>query len=68
MTQASLYQKRLAYVAQQLKAEEAALISKPTDIFYLTGFPQLTPTEREAFLLIKPKQAILFLPCQTNPG
>ncbi|MFH2118550.1 MAG: Xaa-Pro peptidase family protein [Candidatus Paceibacterota bacterium] len=60
MAQVFPYQKRLAQIAKQLKTEEAILVSKSTDIFYLTGFPQLTPTEREAFLLIKADQAILF--------
>jgi Xaa-Pro aminopeptidase len=54
------HQQRLQKFQQHLKKGQAVLISKSTDIFYLAGFPQLAPTEREAFLLIKPRQAILF--------
>jgi len=54
------HKQRLHRFQQHLKSQEAALVSKPIDIHYLTGFPQLAPTEREAFLLIKPKKSFLF--------
>lgn len=57
---AAIYERRLKALRKQLKATESVLISKPTDIFYLTGFPQLAPTEREAFLLVAPKKSWLF--------
>lgn len=51
---------RLARFQNHLPAQTAALISKPTDIAYFTGFQFLLPEEREAFLLITPKKAHLF--------
>src|SRR3990172_3328148 len=54
------FRQRLVQFQTQLKPGENALISKPNDIFYFTGFPQLAPAEREAFLLVSVKQATLF--------
>ena len=54
------FRQRLVQLQTQLKPGENALISKPNDIFYFTGFPQLAPAEREAFLLVSVKQATLF--------
>ncbi|HEX9817671.1 MAG TPA: M24 family metallopeptidase, partial [Patescibacteria group bacterium] len=54
------HQNRSRKIQKQLIDTQVALISKPTDLFYLTDFPQLSPTEREAFLLIKPQAIILF--------
>ena len=54
------FQRRLTAFQTQLKLGEAALISKPNDIFYFTLFPQLAPNEREAFLLVSAKQTTLF--------
>lgn len=69
---------RLARFQKQLTPQTAALISKPTDIAYLSGFHFLIPEEREAFLLITAKKAHLFhhsfspIPksafCQTHAG
>lgn len=56
----SSYRQRLSAFQTQLQPGETALISKPNDIFYFTGFPQLAPAEREAFLLVSVKQATLF--------
>lgn len=60
ITQAPDFRKRLAGFQRHLAPDQAALISKPTDIFYYTGFPQLAPAEREAFLLVTPEQTVLF--------
>lgn len=54
------YQQRLAQFQRHLNTHEVALISKPNDIFYFTGFPQLAPAEREAFLVVFPQEAVLF--------
>lgn len=60
MTAATSYRQRLTHFQTHLASTEAALISKSTDIFYFTGFPQLAHNEREAFLLVFPKTAVLF--------
>src|SRR5260370_34672752 len=36
------------------------LISDPCNIYYLTGYAGFSETEREAFILITPKDAFLF--------
>lgn len=51
---------RLARFQTCLPDQTAALISKPTDITYFTGFQFLLPEEREAFLLITPTNVHLF--------
>lgn len=51
---------RLKLFKQNLSQGLAALISKPTDIFYLTSFGFLVPEEREAFLLVTPTSTTLF--------
>ncbi len=60
MTSLAVYQRRLKALQQQLNNNQAILVSKPTDIFYLVNFPQLAPSEREAFLLVSPKKTALF--------
>lgn len=57
---AASYRQRLARFQTHLDSTTAVLVSKPTDIVYFTGFPQLAPAEREAFLLVLPKNAVLF--------
>ena len=39
---------------------DAAFISKKENIFYLSGFISLTPTEREAYLIITHDETVLF--------
>jgi Xaa-Pro aminopeptidase len=57
---AAAYQQRLQRFQQHLTPSETALISKANDIFYFTGFPWLTPEDREAYLLVTTNQATLF--------
>jgi Xaa-Pro aminopeptidase len=54
------YRQRLSALQKTLANKSAALLSKPNDIYYFTGFPQLAPAEREAFLLLTTKSATLF--------
>ncbi|MCC6710899.1 MAG: M24 family metallopeptidase [Candidatus Pacebacteria bacterium] len=54
------YAQRLKVIQQQIEPGEAYLISKATDITHFTGFPQLVPEEREAFLCLTQQQAFLF--------
>ncbi|MFZ5437597.1 MAG: M24 family metallopeptidase [Patescibacteria group bacterium] len=61
MSQAThFYAQRLKVVQQKIKANEAYLVSKATDITHFTGFPQLVPEEREALLLVTSNKAFLF--------
>lgn len=63
---------RLRIFQDQLDQQTAVLVSRPTDIFYLTGFGFLLPEEREAFLLVTNQAAALlhhsFSPVTKNPG
>lgn len=54
------YAKRLRIIQKNISLNQAFLISKPTDITHLTGFPQLVPEEREALLCLTSKKAYLF--------
>ncbi len=41
------------------KQLDALIVTNPTNIFYLTGFIGLSPTEREAILVLKSNKAVL---------
>lgn len=59
-TESAFFRRRLEVLQHSLAANQAVLVSKPTDITYYTGFPQLSPTEREAFLLVMANSITLF--------
>ncbi|MBU1885027.1 aminopeptidase P family protein [Patescibacteria group bacterium] len=50
---------RLDNLQSNLKDNRAILFSTPNDIFYLTNFNFLVPEEREAFLIVTQKSALL---------
>jgi Xaa-Pro dipeptidase len=56
------HQKRLSIFQKKMIEEsiDGALISKKENIFYITGYPSLSSMEREAYVFITNKQAILF--------
>ncbi len=56
----ALYIDRLKNLQKTLLPSQALLLSKPADIAYFSGFETLVPQEREAFLCICAKQAVLF--------
>lgn len=53
------YQSRLSIIQQNIKNNSALLVSKNTEIHYLSGFEFLLSDEREAFLLITKNQVFL---------
>jgi len=56
----SKFKARIDKLSQFLNQDQALLLSLATDINYLTGFNDLVPEEREAFLLITPHTNIFF--------
>lgn len=53
------YSIRINHLRQSLENNQAILLSAPADVDYLTGFRSLVPEEREAFLIITSKKAVL---------
>lgn len=53
------YQDRLSAIQQNIKSSSALLVSKNTEIQYLSGFEFLLADEREAFLFIMKNQVFL---------
>lgn len=55
---------RIEKLQNQIKSHKASalLVTNPYNIFYLTGFIGLSPEERESALLVKQKEAFLFIP------
>lgn len=47
---------------KKLKKDEAFLITKPVNIFYLTGFEGISKNERESILFVTNNNAVLILP------
>ena len=54
-------EKRLTNLKKILKEKNlaVAIITNPFNIFYLTGFRGVSPTEREAIFVVTPKKATL---------
>jgi Xaa-Pro aminopeptidase len=61
---------RLSRLQAQLEPSDLVLISRPLDIFYLTGVSCLVPEEREALLVVSHQVAVLlhstFLPVSNS--
>lgn len=55
-----IFSARIAAVQSTLQPTEALLVSRPSHLFYLCGFSELTPHERECFLVITTDNSILF--------
>jgi Xaa-Pro aminopeptidase len=54
------YSHRIAALQQTLVPSQVAILSKPADIQYFSGFQTLVPQEREAFLALTVQDATLF--------
>lgn len=55
---------RIQKIQEHLKQKncEGIFVTNPKNIFYLTGFIGISPTERESSLLITQERALLFIP------
>ncbi len=64
------YQTRISLLQKKVPPKTALLISDSAHLFYLTGIQQLTPEEREGFLLVSDSAIVCFLtpfsPLPTN--
>lgn len=55
---------RIQHVQDALRSQSLSglLVTNPTNIYYLTGFSGLVPTEREVTVLVTPDTAYIFVP------